>query len=102
VPLVLVASGDAALVASVQRRLAADGYATAVAHSGDGCLRVATALGPDLVLLDNRLGQRTERLLRAHPRTRRARVLRLSPTALASLCTAAAAALTLAPSTAAA
>jgi DNA-binding response OmpR family regulator len=93
-PLVLVASADAPLAASVQRRLTAHGYSTAVAHSGDGCLRVATSLGPDLVLLDNRLAPRTDHLLRAHPRSRRARVLRLSPGALESFGTAAAAELT--------
>jgi hypothetical protein len=46
-----VASADAPLAVSVQRRLSAHGYSAAVAHSGDGCLRVATSLGPDLVLL---------------------------------------------------
>ncbi|MBV9354689.1 MAG: hypothetical protein JO023_04090 [Chloroflexi bacterium] len=96
-PVVLVASADALLAASVQRRLTAHGYATAVAHSGDGCLRVATSLGPDLVVLDNRLAPRTDRLLRAHPRSRRARLVRLSPGALASLCRAPATALLGAP-----
>jgi CheY-like chemotaxis protein len=91
-PLILVASADPVLVESVVASLTAAGYATAVARSVQGCLRVATASGPDVVLLDDRLSLRTERLLRAHPVSRQARMLRLEPRALQALCAAAAAA----------
>jgi hypothetical protein len=51
-------------------------YAT---HSQGGCLRVATNVAPDVVLLDPALPGRLEQLLRAHPATARARIVRLSP-----------------------
>jgi CheY-like chemotaxis protein len=92
-PLILVASADHDLVGSVIASLASAGYTTAVARSADGCLRVATASGPDLILIDDRLSVRTDHLLEAHPVSRRARVLRLQPRALRALCTAAAAGL---------
>jgi CheY-like chemotaxis protein len=92
-PLILVASADPDLVGSVVASLAAAGYCTAVARSAEGCLRVATASGPDLILMDERLSGRGDHLLRAHPISSRARLLRLEPRALKALCTAAAAGL---------
>jgi hypothetical protein len=37
------------------------------AHDAGGCLRIATAVGPDRVVLDRRVPQRLVRLLKAHP-----------------------------------
>jgi hypothetical protein len=36
-------------------------------HDAGGCLRVATAVGPDRVVLDRRVPRRLVRLLEAHP-----------------------------------
>jgi hypothetical protein len=44
----------------------------------DGCLRVATASGPDLVVLDRSAPRGLERLLRAHPCSASAYIMRLS------------------------
>ena len=75
-PLVVVASatpGEAERVVTRLRQAGALAYAT---HSAEGCLRVATSVRPDLVLIDPRLRarQRLERLLRAHPSSAQARV----------------------------
>ncbi len=78
VPLVLVASGDAATADEVARRLRRDGATAYAVHSVEGCLRVATAVGPDIVLLDPRLPRRLETLLRAHPRSAHAELVHLS------------------------
>ena len=54
-------------------------------HSAAGCLRVATSIGPDVVLLDPALRTaRVEQLLRAHPVSARAQVLHLDAAALGS------------------
>jgi hypothetical protein len=37
------------------------------AHDAGGCLRVATSVGPDRVVLDRRVPRRLVRLLEAHP-----------------------------------
>jgi DNA-binding response OmpR family regulator len=68
-PLVLIASPDRELAARVADRMRSTGSAACTAHSADGCLRVATAVGPDVVLLDPRLAAHKdlEKLLRAHP-----------------------------------
>jgi hypothetical protein len=47
------------------------------AHSADGCLRVATSVGPDLIVLDSGLPRRLDRLLAGHPVSARARVVHL-------------------------
>jgi len=75
-PLVVVASaapGEAERVVARLRQAGALAYAT---HSAEGCLRVATSVRPDLVLIDPRLRarERLQRLLRAHPSSAHARV----------------------------
>jgi CheY-like chemotaxis protein len=85
-PLVLVASEDPHLLRSVVASLAEAGYAALAASSAGGCLRLATASGPDLILLDERLPRRVDGFLRAHPTSRRARLVRLAPRALPALC----------------
>jgi hypothetical protein len=49
-----------------------------VTHSLHGCLRVATSVAPDLVLLDPEFPPRLEALLNAHPISARATVLHLT------------------------
>jgi CheY-like chemotaxis protein len=77
--LVLVASADAALADQVAERLRRDGSVACTAHSAKGCLRVATSIGPDVVLLDPKLPTRAnlERLLRAHPISAAADIVQL-------------------------
>jgi hypothetical protein len=65
--LVLVASTDSDLVDRVTESVRSTGAATCRASSAAGCLRVATAVGPDVVLLDARFSPKLERLL-AHTR----------------------------------
>jgi DNA-binding response OmpR family regulator len=81
--IVLVASNDDPdRVDEIVARLRRAGVAAYAAHSSGGCLRVATSIGPDLVLLDPSLPKRVERLLRAHPTSAKARILRLSEDSL--------------------
>lgn len=75
--LVVVASADAAVAdefAGHVRRLGAVVYS---AHSWQGCLRVAASVGPDLLLVDAALLSQLEALLRSHPTSARAQVIRL-------------------------
>ncbi len=78
-PLILVASGDVGTADEVVRRLRRSGSVAYAAHSAEGALRVATSVGPDLVLLDTRLPRRVESLLKAHPRTAGSTIVHLSP-----------------------
>jgi DNA-binding response OmpR family regulator len=78
VPLVVIASEASALADSVATQLRHEGYLVYVTHSADGCLRVATSVRPDIILLDPRLPARLERLLKAHPVSASARILHLS------------------------
>src|SRR5690348_4731966 len=77
-PLILVASAQQGVADDVVARLRQDGATAYAAHSVGGCLRVATSMGPDIVLLDPALPDRLERLIHAHPVSARARVLHLS------------------------
>jgi DNA-binding response OmpR family regulator len=78
VPLIVVASAAPALAEGVASQLRRDGNVVYVAHTVEGCLRVATSVGPDLVLLDPALPPRLEQLLRAHPASAAAAILHLS------------------------
>jgi|SRR4051794_41017372 hypothetical protein len=75
-PLVVVASGTPGEAERVVARLRQAGALAYATHSAEGCLRVATSVRPDVVLIDPRLHarQRLERLLRAHPSSAQARV----------------------------
>ena len=77
-PLVVVASEQAMMADEVARRLRSTGLVAYATHSVQGCLRVATSVGPDIVLLDPALPARLERLLRAHPVSGRAQLLHLA------------------------
>jgi CheY-like chemotaxis protein len=76
--LVLVASPNAALIDQISERVRKAGCVACCARSAAGCLRVATAVAPDVVLLDAAFPQAFERMLRSHPSTAAAEVLRLS------------------------
>ena len=51
-PLVVIASADAAVADALARRLRRQGVLAYATHSAEGCLRVATSVRPDVVLLD--------------------------------------------------
>jgi hypothetical protein len=84
-PLVLIASEDGELVRALVARLAVSALTVIGARSSDGCVRVATAIGPDVILLDAALPHSVEGVLRAHPVSAPARIHRLSAQALAGL-----------------
>jgi hypothetical protein len=75
--LIVVASASAAVAEEVAARLRLDGSVVYVTHSPEGCLRVATSIGPDVVLLDPAFQPRLESLLHAHPTSARAQILHL-------------------------
>jgi CheY-like chemotaxis protein len=76
-PVVLVASADAAVADRLVEHVRRTGSVACAARSEAGCLRVATAMGPDVVLLDSNLPTRLERMLRAHPVSAAASIVRL-------------------------
>ena len=80
VPLVIIASLSAALAETVGSQLRSEGNVVYVTHSADGCLRVATSVRADVVLLDPALPHRgrLEKLLKAHPFSAGAEVLHLT------------------------
>ena len=77
-PLALVATTDEALNLQLVELMQGLGYAACRARTSAGCLRVATATGPDVVLLDDRWPRSVERLLSAHPATAASQVVRVS------------------------
>jgi DNA-binding response OmpR family regulator len=78
VPLIVVASARAGIAEQVVAGLRRDGAIAYATHSAEGCLRVATSISPDIILLDPALPARLERLLRAHPSSAHAQLLRLT------------------------
>ena len=46
-------------------------------HGGRACLRIATAVGPDLVLIDSRCPRGLEDRLRSHPTSASAGLVRM-------------------------
>jgi CheY-like chemotaxis protein len=76
-PVVLVASEDEVVADHLVEHLRRIGSVACAARSEAGCLRVATAVGPDVVLLDANLPTRLEGLLRAHPVSATASIMRL-------------------------
>jgi len=58
-------------------RLRAAGYAALEAHTAAGCLRVATAVGPSIIIIDQTMPPGLDALLRAHPVSAGARLLRV-------------------------
>ena len=78
VPLIVVASTSASFAEDVAARLRRDGSIVYTAHSLQGCLRVATSVAPDLILLDPEFPPRLEDLLNAHPTSAHATILHLT------------------------
>lgn len=67
VPLVLLGGTDPAALQRLALLMRQEGMGVALALGERGCLRVATALSPDIILLDPRLPRALLNLLRAHP-----------------------------------
>jgi CheY-like chemotaxis protein len=80
--IVLVVGAHPERVDAIEGRLRQTGVNAYAAHSTNGCLRVATSVGPDLILLDASVPRRVEHLLKAHPVSSRSRILRLSEASL--------------------
>jgi len=78
VPLIVIGSASSALADSVAVTLRREGSVVYVTHSPEGCLRVASSIAPDAVLLDQRFPSRIENLLKAHPMSARAQIFHLS------------------------
>jgi hypothetical protein len=78
VPLIVIGSAATALVDSVAVQLRRDGNVVYVTHSPEGCLRVATSVAPDVILLDPAFPARIEKLLKTHPLSARAQIFHLS------------------------
>jgi len=66
-PLVVVASPDRATANGLVEQLRSDGAVAYAAYTWQGCLRVATAVGPDVVVVDPAMPRRLDSLLKAHP-----------------------------------
>jgi DNA-binding response OmpR family regulator len=76
VPLVLLGVVDRIAAEPLAKILRQEGMVVAVAQGERGCLRVATAIQPDITLLDPRLPRALVALLRAHPLSRHAHIAR--------------------------
>jgi hypothetical protein len=74
VPLVLLGGTDPVALQALARLLRQEGMGVAGALGDRACLRVATALGPDIILLDPRLPRALLNLLRAHPLSKSAHI----------------------------
>ena len=74
VPLVLLGLTEQTAPEPLATRLRQEGMAVMFAHGERACLRVATAVSPDIILLDPRLPRALLSLLRAHPCSRNAQV----------------------------
>jgi hypothetical protein len=77
-PLIVVASAAPGTAERVAERLRRDGSLVYATHSAQGCLRVATSVRPDMIVIDPALPARLERLLRAHPTSAHAQFVHLS------------------------
>lgn len=77
-PLIVLASASTTFAEEVAARLRREGNIVYITHSPEGCLRVATSVTPDVVLLDPAMPPRLEKLLRAHPACAAARILHLT------------------------
>lgn len=66
-PLVVVLAGDASRTARVTAFWRGQGATVVRVRDDAGCLRVATAAGPDIIIVDSAASGRLLQLLRAHP-----------------------------------
>jgi hypothetical protein len=76
-PVVLVCTADSELTAQLVARVSVAGLVAHAAHGATGCLRVATAVAPDVVLVDASVPNRVIDMLRSHPACRTTDVVRL-------------------------
>jgi hypothetical protein len=76
--LVIVASEAPGVADDWATHLVQAGWMAVPARSPRGCLRLATALGPDTILVDDTFPASIERLIAAHPTSRQARLFRLA------------------------
>src|ERR1700694_916000 len=74
VPLVVIGAVERAAAEPLAAVLRGEGAAVLIAEGERACLRVATAVSPDVVLVDLRLSRGLLSLLRAHPFSSRAQV----------------------------
>jgi hypothetical protein len=81
-PVIVVASARGRTADEVASRLRGNGAIAVATHSAKGCLRVATSIGPDIVLLDSDLPRRLEKLLQAHPVSARAQLVHMHGSAV--------------------
>jgi hypothetical protein len=66
-PVVVVLGLDQEQARDESARWRARGAVVVQAHDPGGCLRVASSVCPDVIVLDHRVPERLLRLLRAHP-----------------------------------
>jgi CheY-like chemotaxis protein len=87
-PLIVVTSATPGAAERVVERLRQDGAIAYATHSAEGCLRVSTSVGPDVILIDvglpRRARSRLTRLLRAHPISAHAQLRQLADAAQAA------------------
>jgi hypothetical protein len=74
VPLVILGVVERHTAEPLATLLRQEGMVVAVAVGERGCLRVATAVDPDVILIDPRLPRALVSLLRAHPLSRHAHI----------------------------
>jgi hypothetical protein len=72
--LVLIMAADPTLAAGLAEFWHGRGAVVLQARDEGGCLRVATAVGPDVIALDRYAPRRLLRLIRAHPVSGRAEI----------------------------
>jgi CheY-like chemotaxis protein len=77
-PLIVVASDNGAAAEALVAQLRSEGAVAYATRGAQGCLRMATSIAPDYVLLDAALPPRVEKLLKAHPASASADVMRWS------------------------
>jgi DNA-binding IclR family transcriptional regulator len=88
-PLVLVLGADPSPAACIVNFWRDQGAVVVHVRDDAGCLRVATAVGPDVIVLANTASGRLLKLLAAHPVSARARIERLPEHATAPVARAA-------------
>jgi hypothetical protein len=74
IPLVLLGATDRAAFEPLATLIREEGMGLAFAVGDRGCLRVAAAVHPDIILLDPRLPRALLSLLRAHPLSKYAHI----------------------------
>jgi hypothetical protein len=76
VPLVVIGASERAAAEPIAAFMRREGAVVLIVEGDGACLRTATALSPDIVLIDPRLSRGLLSLLRAHPFSRHAQISR--------------------------